>query len=581
MPLQPIIKTDDLTEKTDVSDNDYIIGVDLTESDESKATFKAKAANVRGKDTISIDTIADMKLREGSFDGQSAILNGFHIANDGGGGSFNWDATYIHAVNDLDGIIVYVTGVSVGAWIREKKDHIRIKEAGAVGDNATNNGGLINDVIQYAKLNGKLRVVIDEGVFRYDEQIVFNYDGIIQGLGNQVSQLRYDGNETDAFVPNSQNATYKDFAIISGSGSHVNGWGTPTPETSNGNSGTVVMNLLVQGFTNGAGFRNQDTWNSRYYNCKAFICDIGYLLGDPIGNAVHNSIVYFHCIANSCTTAGVQVKQLTSTSFIGGDMSECGIGIWLSNAAYGFEALGLYSEFCDNAIKIDGGQNRAIKIGSCRLGLNTGTGEAVIDINGGQEIIVEGCYFEEGDIGIKAGYDATITELTTNNNYFFADVVTPTDYSTNMLLTAISSLGVTSNSIGWINKENGSQHTFATSTDTKDDGMERHVTKRASRIPDTTHVQDIGSYDVPDQSFVWIASNADNFTGMVMASIGDDMVIAALNKGTKTVLQQSAGFTAGDARLEYSSSDDGLWRIVSDYGDAVTRSTNWIVIRSS
>lgn len=116
--MQPIIKTDDLTLKDVVVDDDYIIGVDLAEADPTKATFKAKAISVRGKDVISLNTIADMKTREGSYDGQGAILNGFNVKGDSGGGEFYWNSSYVHVSTDIEGLQVYVTGVTVGAWIR-------------------------------------------------------------------------------------------------------------------------------------------------------------------------------------------------------------------------------------------------------------------------------------------------------------------------------------------------------------------------------------------------------------------------------------------------------------------------------
>lgn len=149
MPLQPIIKTDDLTIKTEVLDNDYIIGVDLTEADETKATFKAKAVDVRGRDVISLDTITDMEARSGSYNGQGAQLNGFHVANDGGGGMFFWDATYIG--DAINGMAVYPTGGSVGAWLRIYDSEVYPEWFGARGDGITNDTTILTFIFNNYK----------------------------------------------------------------------------------------------------------------------------------------------------------------------------------------------------------------------------------------------------------------------------------------------------------------------------------------------------------------------------------------------------------------------------------------------
>lgn len=130
--MQPIIKTDDLTLKTTVLDTDYIIGVDLTEPDPEKATFKAEAVNVRGKDVVSVDTIADLRLREGSYDGQGAIVNGYYNKGGNGGGYISWDATSIE--NDNDGSVIEVTGVSVGRWKYKTTEIIDVTRFGVKDD---------------------------------------------------------------------------------------------------------------------------------------------------------------------------------------------------------------------------------------------------------------------------------------------------------------------------------------------------------------------------------------------------------------------------------------------------------------
>lgn len=187
--MQPIIKTDDLTLKDVVVDDDYIIGVDLAEADPTKATFKAKAINVRGKDVISINTIADMKVKEGSYNGQGALLNGFYINDDGGGGDFYWDATYVHVSTDVDGLVVYVTGVTVGAWIRIYQGTVNAKWVGIKKDASTDCSSIVNatslvcDIIEF-----------DEGGYLLEAQIDLT-ECVIRGAGRYLTYFVVDFGE--------------------------------------------------------------------------------------------------------------------------------------------------------------------------------------------------------------------------------------------------------------------------------------------------------------------------------------------------------------------------------------------------
>lgn len=210
--MQPIIKTDDLTVKTTVNDNDWIIGVDLTEPDPERATFKAEAVNVRGKDIISLNTIADMKLKEGSYNGQGAVLNGFYVNGDGGGGEFYWNSTYVHVGTDIDGMIVYVDDVSVGAWIRIYGDTVHVRWCGAKGDDFTLDTDPIKGAFSLQK-----NVDYGNGTYLVDDQIPIHSNTEIFAVG---AVIKWTGDDlTPLYTNNSvivENITFKGGLYIGG-----------------------------------------------------------------------------------------------------------------------------------------------------------------------------------------------------------------------------------------------------------------------------------------------------------------------------------------------------------------------------
>lgn len=275
--MQPIIKTDDLTIKTTVNDTDWIIGVDLTEPDPEKATFKSEAVNVRGKDTISIDTIADMKQREGSFDGQSAVLNGFTIANDGGGGFFNWDATYVHVASDIDGMVVYVTGVTVGAWIRDNQGFVSVLWVGAKGDyngvSGTDDTQAFKDAFSFADTY-KLEVIVpNTGALYWVGDAVLPAGLVMTGLAR--TRVYNPSTVTEMIGSNCivYNDSYSQPLHFSAncSVSNINFWGKSSVNglsTASALQGIVFYKVSMLNYSRGFGTANTVN-NSRFLLCHA------------------------------------------------------------------------------------------------------------------------------------------------------------------------------------------------------------------------------------------------------------------------------------------------------------------------
>lgn len=101
---------------------------------------------------LSVNNIAALKLKTGTYNGQLATLLGYYTYADGGEGNFYWNST--STATDNGGTIIQVTGVSTGRWIRLfKNNQINIKCFGAKGDNTQNDLVYIQNAINYCALN--------------------------------------------------------------------------------------------------------------------------------------------------------------------------------------------------------------------------------------------------------------------------------------------------------------------------------------------------------------------------------------------------------------------------------------------
>lgn len=510
-----------------------------------------------------VASVSALEALTGTKEGQTIRLKGYYddVPLD--------DMPTYHVVPDSvktpdgGGVIARLEGGNF-EWIGVEEVHI--KHYGCVGDNSTPNGNKINNAISYAKNNGNLAVVIGIGSFRYDETIIFNYQGILKGYGQTKSRLIYDGNQDNAFQPATQLGVYQDFGIYAGSGSHVNGWGTLETTTSNGNSGTTMRNIWVQGFSNGVGFRMVDVWNHDLYNCKAIACDIGWQLGNPTTLSVHNSMSYNHCKANSCTTYGMYVKGVTSTNLINGDFSECGIGIYLETA-YGLIIQSCYSEFCDTAaLSVDNSQVRAVKVIGGIYSIQEPV-YPVFNIGAVQEMSIENVYFSEGDIGIKLGHGSGASEVCLSQNYFYIDVVDAYDIGSNAIMSIATPRGYLGERMGYSDFPEGWSQIIEPGTVA---GIPKITTTKTGRLSSTFSVlKDEGSKTFLAATSDYIINFASGLVGFAIISAGSDYAIYNLNSGVTPIIE-SAGFSGGTYALQYSSIvDSGSYLLYNNSGVAV------------
>jgi hypothetical protein len=96
--------------------------------------------------SISIYNITELKTKIGRYNQKVTVL-GYFTPNDGGGGQFYWNKTSTTTADDA--MVVQVTGVTTGRWIRIVQDDYYVEWFGAKGDGATNDYAAITNCINY------------------------------------------------------------------------------------------------------------------------------------------------------------------------------------------------------------------------------------------------------------------------------------------------------------------------------------------------------------------------------------------------------------------------------------------------
>jgi len=92
--------------------------------------------------TITVASVATLRLTTAASGGQYVQTAGYYAANDGGAGVYAWNSS--STATDNGGTIIQVTGVVTGRWLLLYNGVINVKQFGAYGDNSHDDTTAIN-----------------------------------------------------------------------------------------------------------------------------------------------------------------------------------------------------------------------------------------------------------------------------------------------------------------------------------------------------------------------------------------------------------------------------------------------------
>jgi hypothetical protein len=168
-------------------DGDYSITVE--NKNQAFIYSAAVATNILGS-LNSYDSIGDLIGYTAALENTSVNVTGYHTANDGGGGIFNWSSTTDKSTANAGTIIdpsvaldVQGTGVGTGCWVRQYSGAVNVKWFGAKGDGVTNDTVAIQSAHDFCVNAGS--VLKFEAKIYLSDPLVFSSELVIDGSGVQ------------------------------------------------------------------------------------------------------------------------------------------------------------------------------------------------------------------------------------------------------------------------------------------------------------------------------------------------------------------------------------------------------------
>lgn len=125
----------------------------------------------------SVNTISELRSREGDFEGQIITLLGYYEAGEKEPLNYKW--TSEQGIDDGGAVI----NTESGSWEVVFSNYLGILDFGGVGDGVTDNTLMIEKALRYCSLK-KIQLVVTEGVFRMTRTVNI-YNGYVDVLSNK------------------------------------------------------------------------------------------------------------------------------------------------------------------------------------------------------------------------------------------------------------------------------------------------------------------------------------------------------------------------------------------------------------
>lgn len=366
-------------------------------------------------------TMVALKLVAGTATGKRAYIREYNTGTNLGSGWFTWDAA--STVSDDGGVVIKVTGVATGRWVRDVGGFVTPTMFGAIGGsgNSANDTTAHQKALAYATANKKV-LRLDPG--EYYLTAALTYSGanpvVIYGPGRSLCNLYFAGNINGLSITTTNITDIGNFSLMA---PDVKTSGIAVSVT---NSGQVKLNNLYIARTGGV-----NTWfgGIAFNNCNYTVTDNCFITSianagvygiawegsvSSVSHDVINTMMYSVDIAYYAHTAAAATSGVEGIRISGGE-AVCNTGfMFLSDANHAVYVPPLYmlsNTHINAATRLGRIKNTTeIVLNNCIVYNSNATGEAWIDN--------QGC----GTLTISGGEYVSVVTSSNSTSFHYAGV---------------------------------------------------------------------------------------------------------------------------------------------------------------
>lgn len=272
-----------------------------------------------------VGAAGSLRTTVGASQGQPAIVNGYAVAGDGGGGVFYWDSD-IDTTDDGGTLIVPGTRPRTGCWKRLYEGSLNVKWFGARGDAMTPDDAAIQAALHAMPAAGG-ELVIPAGGYRLNNTLIVNglSDTILRGTGGVTLMW---GGPVDVPMLLLRNAQYTTVSnLIFEAGNHNVSWESRARCAVESRSVNPARDEKIIGnptFLKFADIRIDG------HNGDSPGFDRGFRLRcDQDHDKNNDSFTFDHCVVFACAEAGFSIEhhQSRGHNFFNCNVNSCVNGI--------------------------------------------------------------------------------------------------------------------------------------------------------------------------------------------------------------------------------------------------------------